>query len=119
LEGAGEVDGGGAFADAAFAAGDGDDAFDAGNFVLVGPGCGGRGGSSAGGVANFDMGAFDAGNRAKGLLDIGFQLGGDFGGGFGKFDRDADGAGVDGDLFDQSEGNDIARVAGIFDRFER
>jgi len=57
-QGAGEVDGEGGLADAAFAAGDGDDSLNAGNFVRLIPGALGRCGLGSGLQFHLDVDGF-------------------------------------------------------------
>ena len=61
-ERAGEVCRAGGFADAAFAAGDGEDALHAGHAFLIGKRTGGRGGAG-GRLAHFDVNVVHAGQR--------------------------------------------------------
>ena len=116
-ERAGEVHRGGGFAHAALAAGHGDDALDAGHLGLVLPRAGG-GGLLRRGLADFHKNVIDAGQRAQDRLAVGADLLGGVHIGGGHLHHDGDGAVADGDVLDQAERNDVARIAGILDGFQ-
>ena len=115
----GEVHGAGGFADAAFAAGDRDDALDAGNFVLIRKRSLTAAGSlRAGLLADIDMDGVDAGQCPQDAFAFGFDLLRCFGTGGGQFHRNTDGAVAHGNSFDQTKRNNVARETGVFDGFE-
>ena len=117
LERAGEVHRAGGFADAAFAAGDGDDAFDAGNFVrLRHPAW-----VTAPAAAQVDSPAPKPFARlaiSQHLLGVRFYLLRRVVVRGRELNRDIDRAVVRRDVLHDPERNDVARVAGIFHRLE-
>ena len=115
---AGEIGGAGGFADAALAAGDGDDALHAGNLVLIRKWiC--RRGLAGGGLAHFDVNVIHAGQSFQNALAFGFDLLRGFGIRRGQLHRHAHRAVRGGDFLDEAEGNDVARKAGILDGLQR
>ena len=116
-ERAGEIRRASRFANATLAAGDGDDSFYAGNFILIRKRTGGRG--TGGRLAHFDVNLFHAGQRGDDTLAFDFNLRGGFGIGRGQLHDHADRAVRGRNFFDEAERDDVARIAGILDGLER
>ena len=119
LEGAGQVNRAGGFTDAAFAAGDSDDAVDAGHSVLLGQRAL-RAGSGwlARGHFHLDVDHLNFGKRLEDAFAIVFELLSDLRIRRGQLQSDADGAVIGSDVLDQPKGDDVPGVAGIFDGLE-
>jgi len=124
---AGQVHRQGRFAHAALAARDRDDPLDAGNAVLVrkrtgrcgaGPGPPSAG-TRSGGLLDVHCDVVGARQLAEHLLAFGLELEGGLAIGGSELHPDGEGAALDGDVFDESERDDIARIAWILDRLER
>ena len=91
------------FADAALAAGDGYDAFHAGNFVLVRKWICCASGLSSGGLAHFDVNVVHAGKIFQGAFAFDFDLLRGFGIRRGQLHRDADRAVRGRNFFDEAK----------------
>ena len=115
-EGEGEVGGDGGLSDAAFAGGDGDDFFDAGDGLFAGDSAGGVGCARRVFDADFDFGVFGTTDEwVEDGVAVFVDLLWDFGVAGLDLEKERGDSVFKREGLDESEGNDVPRKAGVFD----